>query len=474
MRLSGEPELFKINYTDTDKLALTNFKVEAFTVAGVMSYELEEKLKKLASDLQEGKHPLAEGEKDIKKVWVDEAQNILADYIPVPDMPPPRYLNTNLRTAMQSSYHAAQYIRLQDDSIKDIYPAYQYKTLADNRVREEHRRLHDTIWRNTDPVWDKIWPPNGWNCRCYIKPLNQDEVNSSVVQPQNLTEEQVNMILEEGNIPKDFQRNAGKKMSIWGGWLNSKMKSLPKDAVSQIIQHPYGWSENFPDVLIHTNVSKLKNHPSYKEAKGGDSDAAILLVNDLVKVKKIQAIKEDYTDAIVVPIRAVEVSGNNQIPEAYAKYISKLNKWQLDENIYQTNKTFHTGSSAIHRLFSKPTFNGEVVKDKTYIIVDDVTTSGSSLRYMKEYIESKGGKVKLASTLATSSDAATGYGGYLALKPGTKILLENKFDIVELNKTLKDYGIAEDYRQLSNGQATYLLTFKNADSIRARFAKERL
>lgn len=225
LRLADTPELFKISYTDVDRVALTNFKVEAFTVAGVMSYECEEKLKQLAVELQEGNHPLAKGEKDIKKIWADEAYNILADYVQMPDMPPPNYLNTNLRTAMQSSYHAAQYIRLQDESVRDLYPAYQYKTLADARVREAHMKLHDMIWASNDPVWDKIWPPNGWNCRCYIKPLNQEEKANSNVQPITLPEK-VSDIAREGRIGKDFERNPGQTRSIWDKWKDSKLKQL--------------------------------------------------------------------------------------------------------------------------------------------------------------------------------------------------------------------------------------------------------
>jgi SPP1 gp7 family putative phage head morphogenesis protein len=226
LRLADTPEMFKINYTGIDKIALQNFKVEAFTVAGVMNYELEEKLKTLAADLQEGKHPLAQGESDIKKVWADEAQNILADYIPVADMPPPHYLNTNLRTAMQSSFHAAQYIRLQDESVRDLYPAYQYKTVADNRVRDSHMKLHDRIWRNDDPVWNTIYPPNGFNCRCYVKPLNVDEMNNSAVEPATSTDAQLNQIIKDGEIDKEFNRNPGQVKSIWGKWLDTKFKDV--------------------------------------------------------------------------------------------------------------------------------------------------------------------------------------------------------------------------------------------------------
>lgn len=226
LRLADNPDMFRISYTDVDRLALTNFKIEAFTVAGVMAYECEEKLKELAVELQEGKHPLAKGEKSIKDVWIAEAYNILADYIEVEDMPPPNYLKTNLRTAMQSSYHAAQYIRLQDESVKGLYPAYQYKTLDDVRVRDAHRKLHDTIWSSDDPVWDKIWPPNGWNCRCYIKPLNQEEALNSNVQPMT-PPEKVNDIAREGRIGKDFERNPGQTNSIWGKWLDAKLNSIP-------------------------------------------------------------------------------------------------------------------------------------------------------------------------------------------------------------------------------------------------------
>lgn len=247
LRLADTPELFRISYTDVDRVALTNFKVEAFTVAGVMAYECEEELKKKAIELQERKD-----EKDIKKIWADEAYNIMSKYMEVPDMPPPNYLNTNLRTAMQSSYHAAQYIRLQDESVRDLYPAYQYKTLADARVREAHRKLHDMIWERNDPVWNKIWPPNGWNCRCYIKPLNQEEKANSNVQPVT-PPEKVNDIAREGRIGKDFERNPGQIRSIWGKWLQSKLDDKKYDNITnEIVKAGYRmpkWEEIEPLLL---------------------------------------------------------------------------------------------------------------------------------------------------------------------------------------------------------------------------------
>lgn len=221
----GERDLFKIDYTGVDHVALQNFKVEAFTVAGVMTYELEEKLKELATDLQEGKHPLAKGEKDINKVFIAESYNILADYIQVEDFPPPAYLKTNLRTAISSSYHAAQYIRLQDKAMLSIYPAYEYFTMKDNRVRESHRKLDGLIYYADDPIWDRIWPVNDYNCRCGVKPLDQVEILVKNIQPYT-DDDTRKAIIKDANISKDFDRNPGQVRSIWGKWLDSKFKDL--------------------------------------------------------------------------------------------------------------------------------------------------------------------------------------------------------------------------------------------------------
>lgn len=221
-------ELFKVAYTGADKRLLQNFEVEAFVVAGVLQYEAEEKLKAMAKSLLDGTHPLLQKhpEMDIAKLWRDEAYSILGQYMDVPDAPAPGILQTNLRTATNSAYHAAQWQRLQD--VQDVYPAYQYMTRDDDRVREEHRALHEKVFLANDPIWNIIYPPNGWNCRCYIIPLTNDELAS--ISPQlrvPLTDmKQHDALIEQANIEKNFRRNSGQSASIWGKWLESEMRNI--------------------------------------------------------------------------------------------------------------------------------------------------------------------------------------------------------------------------------------------------------
>lgn len=42
----------------------------------------------------------------------------------------------------------------------------QYRTVNDDKVRDEHRVLHDVTLPVQDEFWKKYYPPNGWRCRC--------------------------------------------------------------------------------------------------------------------------------------------------------------------------------------------------------------------------------------------------------------------------------------------------------------------
>jgi hypothetical protein len=118
-----------------------------------------------------------------------------------------------------------------------------------------------------------------------------------------------------------------------------------------------------------------------------------------------------------------------------------------------------------------PTFDGPVEPGKNYIIVDDVVTSGSSLAGLRNHIEENGGRVVATSALGVSSSGSTGYGGDLAITAETVSVLENKFELGEMEAMLWDYGIAESIRALTNSQGRYLASFSSVKSIRNRIAE---
>lgn len=75
------------------------------------------------------------------------------------------YLRAEYNFATQSARSAAQWAQYQADG-DQFY--LQYRTAADERVRESHSILHGTTLPVDDPFWQKFFPPNGWNCRCTV------------------------------------------------------------------------------------------------------------------------------------------------------------------------------------------------------------------------------------------------------------------------------------------------------------------
>lgn len=83
------------------------------------------------------------------------------------------HLETEYNTAYLTGEATATYERLKAQT--KTFPYWKYVTIGDDRVRPEHRKLHDLILPANDPRWKKLYPPNGWGCRCYIVPLTAAE-----------------------------------------------------------------------------------------------------------------------------------------------------------------------------------------------------------------------------------------------------------------------------------------------------------
>ena len=65
------------------------------------------------------------------------------------------------------------------DSI-DTHPYWQYVAINDSRTRETHRMLHGRVYAADDPVWDSLYPPLDYRCRCRVRPLSRGMGESRV------------------------------------------------------------------------------------------------------------------------------------------------------------------------------------------------------------------------------------------------------------------------------------------------------
>lgn len=84
-----------------------------------------------------------------------------------------RRLRTIYQTNVQTAYMAGRYKRYLAN-VADR-PYWRYIAIMDSRTRPEHAALNGKVFRWDDPIWEIIWPPNGWGCRCRVVALTEAE-----------------------------------------------------------------------------------------------------------------------------------------------------------------------------------------------------------------------------------------------------------------------------------------------------------
>lgn len=85
----------------------------------------------------------------------------------------PRRLATIYRTNLQSAYMAG---RAQIYAEAEGFPYLRYEAVMDAATRPAHAALHGEVFRKDDPIWASIYPPNGYNCRCDVRPLSDGQM----------------------------------------------------------------------------------------------------------------------------------------------------------------------------------------------------------------------------------------------------------------------------------------------------------
>ncbi|RQR47934.1 conjugal transfer protein TraN [Burkholderia sp. Bp9126] len=210
--------------------------------------------------------------------------------------------------------------------------------------------------------------------------------------------------------------------------------------------------------------TQLKANRWYAQAKAGDTFAAIELTLDVgeplaQQVSEMVLTKRWHEPLIFVAPHAREARGDNAIPQVLAVLLS-FGVGEVDEQIVQTTKVYHTGADAMERLIARASFQGPVQRGGNYVLVDDVTTLGGTLCDLSDYIRRNGGNVIAAVVLVNASRSGK-------LFPARKTVrrLEEQFGHV-IRETFRIEPTA-----LTADEAQYLVGFRTAEEIRGRSAK---
>lgn len=133
-------------------------RARAFTVSGLASVEQIERVRlSLQKALDTGQS---------LKTW---QQGLSSDVLSLPRF----RRETIFRNAMQNAYAAGRW----DQATRNraIRPILMYDAINDSRTRPSHKALDGFMARIVDPVWKRIHPPGGHNCRCTTITLTEKQ-----------------------------------------------------------------------------------------------------------------------------------------------------------------------------------------------------------------------------------------------------------------------------------------------------------
>lgn len=120
----------------------------------------------------------------------------------------PWRLNTIYRTNMATSYAAGRYQQMVDNA--EDQPLWMYDAVNDSRTRPSHAALDGQVFPADDPFWDTHYPPQGFNCRCDVTPMSENQARRYASRNPEIT---INRSSEGMNFPapdEGWDYNPGK------------------------------------------------------------------------------------------------------------------------------------------------------------------------------------------------------------------------------------------------------------------------
>lgn len=133
----------------------------------------EGKFKKNAIKLFEKKGWV--GKKEVLNPKTGEKQTV--------ELGTPRRIKKIFNCNMASAYAVGRY-KEQMENV-DVAPYLQYVAILDGRTRPEHRAMNGKVFRYDDPIWNTMYPPNGWNCRCFVTQLTKGDVRRKNIEVES-------------------------------------------------------------------------------------------------------------------------------------------------------------------------------------------------------------------------------------------------------------------------------------------------
>lgn len=86
------------------------------------------------------------------------------------------YARTAFRTNLNTAVTAGKFRQAQDPAVQAVVPAFIFSAVGDSDTRPNHEAANEHLWVVTNPVWNRLAPPLGFNCRCGVHGLTTPQL----------------------------------------------------------------------------------------------------------------------------------------------------------------------------------------------------------------------------------------------------------------------------------------------------------
>lgn len=245
------------------------FKKQNAVLIKNLSKEISDRIKKTIVDLTEQGVHIKGGKTEIANILLKAGIDPAAA---------PKVAETIFRTQSAAAYNAGRWNIVNDPDTKDYIWGFEYVTAHDRRVRPEHRLLEGVRLPKEDPFWQRFLPPNGWNCRCTVLEIWNDEDIAKIdfgitgVDPRTRSIKELNLLPAfDGNVGvlagEGHNAKIGKKGAITDTrrtYKPTQIQALPKPIKVEepiTLPEPEPEPEYLPVVYdIQPDIQELSTH----------------------------------------------------------------------------------------------------------------------------------------------------------------------------------------------------------------------
>ena len=141
-----------------------DLKRRAFTVAGVQAQQMldvihDELAKQVGAgaDLRSFQQFMSDRLKSAGMIPSADGRTLGAGHV-----------ETVFRTNVLNTYNGGRVANATQPAVLRAFPVWEYRAVADKRTRPTHLGANGKMILANDPIWQTIYPPCGFNCRCRV------------------------------------------------------------------------------------------------------------------------------------------------------------------------------------------------------------------------------------------------------------------------------------------------------------------